>query len=296
MSYTFSPHPGGFLLAPCLQQLCQQLEDHPYYGPRLTNLGEVGDARHQSEGTSSDHNPFIHHGGDRYVRAIDLGGPHSDLLRLQHWFNHHWYAHEDERVYPYGYAKGPDDQITTWFGGGDTHTNSGDEGHLHISVTQRDGNNPSADGWVPALDSRDDWSLPHPENDDDETPAGGGHLVHHHHDHAQRTYTVRAGDTLVEIAARFKDDAVTVASIAALNHLDDPDLIEVGQELKIPGGAASDDHGDDTVRHYRVRPGDTLTAIADHYAWLGITPNSLAHVNHLPDPNLITAGQLLTIG
>lgn len=45
------------------------------------------------------------------------------------------------------------------------------------------------------------------------------------------TYTVRAGDTLSAIALRF---GTTVKSIADLNNILDPNLIKVGQILKIP--------------------------------------------------------------
>ncbi len=46
-----------------------------------------------------------------------------------------------------------------------------------------------------------------------------------------RTYTVRSGDTLVTIAARFGS---TVKAIAAANGLSDPRLIRIGQVLVIP--------------------------------------------------------------
>jgi|YNPBryantNP2012_1023418.scaffolds.fasta_scaffold01662_6 LysM repeat protein len=48
---------------------------------------------------------------------------------------------------------------------------------------------------------------------------------------ATRTYTVRAGDTLVGIATKF---GVTVQAIQQLNNLSSPDKIYTGQVLKIP--------------------------------------------------------------
>ncbi|WHX19838.1 N-acetylmuramoyl-L-alanine amidase [Streptomyces malaysiensis subsp. malaysiensis] len=45
-----------------------------------------------------------------------------------------------------------------------------------------------------------------------------------------KTYTVKAGDTLSAIAKKY---GTTVAEIAALNHLKDPDRIAVGQTLKL---------------------------------------------------------------
>ena len=46
------------------------------------------------------------------------------------------------------------------------------------------------------------------------------------------TYTVKKGDTLSAIAAKFK---TTVAKLVALNKLKDPDEISVGQKLKVSG-------------------------------------------------------------
>jgi LysM repeat protein len=48
---------------------------------------------------------------------------------------------------------------------------------------------------------------------------------------ATKTYTVRAGDTLVAIATQF---GVTVQAIQQLNNLANPDQIYTGQILKIP--------------------------------------------------------------
>jgi LysM repeat protein len=48
---------------------------------------------------------------------------------------------------------------------------------------------------------------------------------------SQKTYTVRAGDTLVAIATNF---GVTVQAIQQLNNLTSPDQIYTGQVLKIP--------------------------------------------------------------
>ena len=49
-----------------------------------------------------------------------------------------------------------------------------------------------------------------------------------------RKYTVVAGDTLSELAQRFYGDASLFTLIAAANHLPDPDVIKVGQVLRIP--------------------------------------------------------------
>lgn len=50
------------------------------------------------------------------------------------------------------------------------------------------------------------------------------------------TYTVQAGDTLSKIAKEYYGDSGQYRAIFEANRdkLDDPDSIEVGQELKIP--------------------------------------------------------------
>jgi LysM repeat protein len=47
----------------------------------------------------------------------------------------------------------------------------------------------------------------------------------------QETYTVQAGDTLAEIAARF---GVTIQALVQANNIENVDYIEVGQVLVIP--------------------------------------------------------------
>lgn len=155
MPYTYtSDFGGGTILAPCLQVLCAEIAQRY---PDAVNLGEIGDTTHQGEGYGSDHNPFISHGGIRYVRAVDIGGPVAIQQALFDFFQR-LYVKQDPRVFPYGYAH-KDGVITTWFGHGATHADAGDYGHLHISVTQRDGNHPGPGGWVAALDSRAPWGL-----------------------------------------------------------------------------------------------------------------------------------------
>lgn len=48
-----------------------------------------------------------------------------------------------------------------------------------------------------------------------------------------RTHTVKAGDTLKNIAARY---GVSVADLARWNRISNPDLIHVGQRLRVPFG------------------------------------------------------------
>lgn len=59
-----------------------------------------------------------------------------------------------------------------------------------------------------------------------ETPAAPAPPAGH-----QETYTVQAGDTLAEIAARF---GVTIQALVQANNIENVDYIEVGQVLVIP--------------------------------------------------------------
>lgn len=50
------------------------------------------------------------------------------------------------------------------------------------------------------------------------------------------TYTVRSGDTLSAIASK---NHTTVAALASLNHIANPNRINVGQVIKLPGGGSA---------------------------------------------------------
>ena len=54
------------------------------------------------------------------------------------------------------------------------------------------------------------------------------------------TYTVQYGDTLSSIAKALLGDASRYKEIAALNGIDNPNVIKVGQVLQIPGGYSDD--------------------------------------------------------
>ena len=96
------------------------------------------------------------------------------------------------------------------------------------------------------------------------------------------SYTVQAGDSLSAIAARF---GTTVAELVSLNNISDPNLIYVGQVLKIPSSGNSS-------RTYTVQAGDTLSYIA---AKFGTTVANLVTLNNISDPNLIYVGQVLYV-
>ncbi len=92
------------------------------------------------------------------------------------------------------------------------------------------------------------------------------------------TYSVQAGDTLSAIASLY---GTTVSDLVMANRIADPNLIFVGQVIKVQ------------VPAYAVRPGDTLTGIASRY---GLTVTELAAANGISNPNLIFVGQVLHVG
>lgn len=105
------------------------------------------------------------------------------------------------------------------------------------------------------------------------------------------TYRVRRGDSLFKIARRY---GTTSGSIACWNEISEYSLIHPGQLLTIPcgervtGGGSS---GGSQRVAYRVRRGDTLSAIARKY---NTSVRSICRWNKLPSVR-IYPGDLLTI-
>ena len=108
------------------------------------------------------------------------------------------------------------------------------------------------------------------------------------HAPATQTYTVRAGDTLSGIAARY---GTTWQRLQQLNGLADPNRIYVGQVLKVTGSAHAAAPAP-AARTYTVRPGDTLSGIAAKY---GTSWQTLQKLNGIANPNLIYAGQTIRV-
>lgn len=103
-----------------------------------------------------------------------------------------------------------------------------------------------------------------------------------------REYVVQPGDTLLGIALAFD---VSMASIQALNNLEDPSLIRVGQKLKIP--AEQPQPGESALwTLYIVRPGDTLSAIAARFQ---LKVADLTRANQISEDAIIRVGQRLVI-
>ena len=100
-----------------------------------------------------------------------------------------------------------------------------------------------------------------------------------------QTYTVKSGDTLSGIGAKF---GVSYQKIAADNNISNPNLIHPGQVLKI----YTDQPQQPVYETYIVKSGDTLSEIAQQFR---TTVNKIASDNGIKNVNLITIGQRLKI-
>ena len=104
-------------------------------------------------------------------------------------------------------------------------------------------------------------------------------------------YTVRANDTLWDIATRY---GITVALLTAANPGVTPAALRPGQTLAIPTkiSQVSDTVPEALRAVYAVMPNDTLWDIAANY---GLTVDDVLAANPGVDPRRLMAGQALTI-
>lgn len=96
-------------------------------------------------------------------------------------------------------------------------------------------------------------------------------------------YTVKKGNTLSQIAINYN---TTVEKIVSLNNITNPNLIYIGQNIKIPIVRYS---GNTT---YTIKCGDTLYSISRRY---NTTVANLVRINRIKNPNLIYAGNVIKI-
>lgn len=94
------------------------------------------------------------------------------------------------------------------------------------------------------------------------------------------TYTIKLGDNLASIAAKY---GVTWQRLASLNNISDPNLIYLGQILKVPSVSSI---------MYTVKAGDTLSRIAAKY---NTSLEKICKENMIRDPSLIYPGQIIKI-
>ncbi|MED5619871.1 TIGR02594 family protein [Ideonella sp. BN130291] len=79
-----------------------------------------------------------------------------------------------------------------------------------------------------------------------------------------QVHVVRSGDTLSELAARYDTD---VSTLARLNHIANPNLIHVGDRLRLPGGSAVQHGGGQGGGTPAPQPGGGGTG---HASWMAI--------------------------
>lgn len=97
-------------------------------------------------------------------------------------------------------------------------------------------------------------------------------------------YTVKPGDNLSSIAARY---GTTYQTLASYNNIENPNLIYAGQKIRIPVG-----HHETSARYYTIKSGDTLSGIALRF---GTTVAELQRLNGIQNPNLIYAGTTIRV-
>ena len=113
---------------------------------------------------------------------------------------------------------------------------------------------------------------------------------------AEVIYKVVSGDNLSKIARAYN---TTVGDLVKWNNIKNPNLIFVGQEIKIivpdaPAAPAAQAAPAAEVPYttYKILSGDNLTKIARQF---GTTVDALVKLNNIANPNLIYAGADLKI-
>ena len=109
--------------------------------------------------------------------------------------------------------------------------------------------------------------------------------------HADESYTVRSGDTVSHIAAKY---GTTVSAVRSANGLNGSAFIREGQSLTIPtsGGTAPAATTAAAGGSHTVASGETVSAIAKRY---GTTVAAIVSANGLDSRAFIRVGQTLTV-
>ncbi len=103
-------------------------------------------------------------------------------------------------------------------------------------------------------------------------------------------YTVKAGETLSEIADRY---GTSVDRLVQLNGLRDANDLWAGSRIQVPGASARPQVAvNKNAKTHRVQPGESLSSIADRY---GVSMQRLIAINGISNPNQVMAGSTLTL-
>jgi lysozyme len=114
---------------------------------------------------------------------------------------------------------------------------------------------------------------------------------------ATETYIVRKGDMLSQLAVDFD---TTTAELVRLNNLSNPDVLYVGQELRVPAGRRAASTSTSSYKSapavkkggtYTIQKGDTLSGIA---VAAGVSISELRSLNNI-EGDMIRAGDTLDI-
>lgn len=100
--------------------------------------------------------------------------------------------------------------------------------------------------------------------------------------------TVKRGDTLSKITREYN---TSYKYLAKINDIENPNIIRVGQRLKVPTFIDDEIH-DTSHRLYIVRSGNTLTQIAREY---DVSIERIVELNDITNQNLIFEGEVLRI-
>ena len=100
------------------------------------------------------------------------------------------------------------------------------------------------------------------------------------------TYIVKAGDTLSAIASKY---GTSYQKLAEYNNIKNPNIISVGQVIKIPNTNSSKVSNKE---YYTVKNGDNLSNIAKKY---GTSVNQLVSWNNIANANLIYPSQKIRV-
>ena len=104
-----------------------------------------------------------------------------------------------------------------------------------------------------------------------------------------KSHQVDVGETLYSIAWRYD---LNVVDLANANSLYEPYIINPGQELTLLVSLKKYSGAPNPKKRYKVRAGDTLFSIATKH---GLDVKTLANINNLDSPYIITPNQILAL-